>query len=534
MSNQPPHEGSPSKSRHHDKGVASTGPRFRKNTRGNNSSHNTNNQANDETTNTGGNNTGNAGVISVHGSPVPQHQNSHQQYVQQVHQHTRTQSPRAPHVSAPPPRMVHSTSTGSHTHSPNITYAYPPSLIHPHAHVAALHAYSPQPGRSPNIPYSSHSPHPNHSPHPIHPGHSPTISRTGHSPSVAHSHSQPFHVHGHSPSLHSSPRFPQARTPTFAHAHTPPHHVYPSPSPRPRPMSMHAGMGIGMGSMPRTPSMGYGGGGGVGMALNMNVNVGMGMAAYDGPAIRMTPPDMGSASAHTSNPSNPAETGVHDQSAAFNLCRRRVLAPGIEGQSSTFAASVDPELAGIAVRVANPQPVLLPNGFLWEFECLETHPSWEEKRAEWIAERTELHAWHGRIPDVAGSHISQSNRTGKPTAVWVCKSRFPDLSQRSEREVLVIARTAVQGGSVDWAQMVCRRAMPPARTLLPHGESQLKMWILRALSILVLQGVEVVEWSYEFLVTEQQFWWVYRGQSQSGGDPDLSELDRGEPIPDSV
>jgi hypothetical protein len=99
---------------------------------------------------------------------------------------------------------------------------------------------------------------------------------------------------------------------------------------------------------------------------------------------------------------------------------------------------------------------------------------------------------------------------------------------------LVIARTAVQGGSVEWTQMVCRRAMPPARTLLPHGESQLKMWILRALSVLVLQGVEVVEWSYEFLVSEQQFWWIYRGKAQSGGDPDLSELDRGEPIPDSI
>ena len=81
--------------------------------------------------------------------------------------------------------------------------------------------------------------------------------------------------------------------------------------------------------------------------------------------------------------------------------------------------------------------------------------------------------------------------------------------------------------------MVCRRVMPPARTFLPQGEGQLKMWILRALSVLVLQGVEVVEWSYEFLVTEQQFWWVYRGKTQSGGNPDLSELDRGEPIPDS-
>jgi hypothetical protein len=40
----------------------------------------------------------------------------------------------------------------------------------------------------------------------------------------------------------------------------------------------------------------------------------------------------------------------------------------MEGQSSAFAATVDPELVGIAVRVASPQPLLLPNGFLWEFE----------------------------------------------------------------------------------------------------------------------------------------------------------------------
>ncbi|QRV90924.1 hypothetical protein RhiJN_18942 [Ceratobasidium sp. AG-Ba] len=279
-------------------------------------------------------------------------------------------------------------------------------------------------------------------------------------------------------------------------------------------------------------------GGGGSMSLNTHMTTGMGMAAYDGSPMRTSAPEMGSPNASASNANSTGSTGgagtQHDQSAAFNLCRRRVVAPGIEGQSSMFAASIDPELAGIAVRVVNPQPLLLPNGFLWEFECLETYPGWEEKRAEWIAERAELHTWHGRIPDVAGSHISSSNRTGKLSAVWVCKSEFPDLSQRSEREVLVIARSAIQGGSVDWAQMVCRRAMPPARTLLPHGESQLKMWILRALSILLLQGVEVVEWSYEFLVTEQQFWWIYRGQSSSGGVPDLSELDRGEPIPDSI
>jgi hypothetical protein len=105
---------------------------------------------------------------------------------------------------------------------------------------------------------------------------------------------------------------------------------------------------------------------------------------------------------------------------------------------------------------------------------------------------------------------------------------------RSEREVMVIARAATQGRSEEWSRMVCRRAMPPTRTILPQGESQLKMWILRALSTLVLQGVEVMEWSYEFLVSEQQFWWVYRGKSQSGGDPDLSELDRGEPILDAI
>ncbi|KAG9095564.1 hypothetical protein FS749_010219 [Ceratobasidium sp. UAMH 11750] len=574
MSNQPPHKSSPSKSQPRDKGGPQTGPRFRKNTGGNSSkrnlSANTNNPDNDDA---GANNAGNAGVISVHGSPIPQHQNPHQ-HVQQVHQHARTQSPRAPHAPAPPPRMVQSASTSSH--SSNIIYAHSPNLVHPHAHAAVSPAYSPQPGHPPNIPHSSHSPHPNHSPHPVHPGHSPTLSRAGHSP-TPHPHSQ--HFHGHSPSLYASPHFPPARTPTFSHTH----HVYPSPSPRPRPMSMHAGMGMSMRSMPGTSAMGYGMAGGMNMALNIGVNMGMGVVAYDGPVMHMNTPDLGSPGVHASNTNNAVGAGAHhDPSAAFNLCRRRVVGPGIEGQSSTFAASVDPELAGVAVRVANPRPLLLPNGFLWEFEiprgmvpasltdailnvtqtaipllvesrpadacargehtariympqqCLETHPGWEEKRAEWIAERAELHAWHGRIPDVAGSHISLSNRTGKPMALWVCKSRFPDLSQRSEREVLVIARTAVQGGSEDWAQMVCRRAMPPARTLLPHGEAQLKMWILRALSILVLQGVEVVEWSYEFLIPEQQFWWVYRGQSQSGGDPDLSELDRGEPIPDSM
>lgn len=307
-----------------------------------------------------------------------------------------------------------------------------------------------------------------------------------------------------------------------------------------------------------------------------------GITTYEGPAMRVDMPNIGGPSINHTNNTNHA-SAQSDQSAAFNLCRRRVVAPGIEGQSSAFAAAVDPELAGIAVRVASPQPLLLPNGFLWEFEiprgmvpasltnailnvsgtaiplllesqpadacargehtariympqqCLETHPGWEEKRAEWIAERAEQYQWHGRIPDVADSYISTSNRPGgKPAAMWVCKSKFPDLSQRSEKEVMVIARTAVQGGSEEWGQMVCRRAMPPLRTILPQGESQLKMWILKALSTLVLQGVEVVEWSYEFLVSEQQLWWIYRGKSQSGGDPDLSELERGEPIPTTV
>ncbi|KAG9082521.1 hypothetical protein FRC06_004955, partial [Ceratobasidium sp. 370] len=117
--------------------------------------------------------------------------------------------------------------------------------------------------------------------------------------------------------------------------------------------------------------MGYGMGGGMSIALNMNMNMGMGMGmvAYDGPVMHMNVPDLGSPGIHTSNTNNAVGAGVHhDHSATFNLCRRRVVAPGMEGQSSTFAASVDPELAGIAVRLANPQPLLLPNGFLWEFE----------------------------------------------------------------------------------------------------------------------------------------------------------------------
>ncbi|KAG8763868.1 hypothetical protein FRC11_010493 [Ceratobasidium sp. 423] len=275
----------------------------------------------------------------------------------------------------------------------------------------------------------------------------------------------------------------------------------------------------------------------VGMGMHMHV----GVTAYDSPTTRLEVSAMGTQNVnHTTNTNHTPAAAQPDQSTAFNLCRRRVVAPRLDDQPAAYASAVDPELAGIAMRVVSPQPVLLPNGFLWEFEvdppgdgtyiidkwdlerCLETHPGWEEKRAEWVAERAEQYSWRGRIPDVANSYISTpTNRTGKQVTM-------------SESEVMVIARTAVQGGSEEWSQMVCRRAMPPLRTILPQGESQLKMWILRALSTLVLQGVEVVEWSYEFLVSEQQFWWVYRGRGQSGGDPDLSELDRGEPIPDDA
>ncbi|QRV76107.1 hypothetical protein RhiJN_04122 [Ceratobasidium sp. AG-Ba] len=238
-----------------------------------------------------------------------------------------------------------------HTHSPNITYAHSPNLMHPHAHVAALHAYSPQPGQPPNIPHSSHSPHPNHSPHPVHPSHSPLLARAGHSPGMGPSHSP--HFHAHSPSLQASSYFPPTRTPTFMQVH----HIYPSPSPRPRPMSMHSGMG--MGPMPGTPTMTYGIVGGMGgggnMSLNTHMTTGIGMAAYDGSPMRTSAPEMGSPNASASNANSTGSTGgagAHqDQSAAFNLCRRRVVAPGIE-----------------AVRVVNPQPLLLPNGFLWEFE----------------------------------------------------------------------------------------------------------------------------------------------------------------------
>lgn len=142
---------------------------------------------------------------------------------------------------------------------------------------------------------------------------------------------------------------------------------------------------MGMGSVPGTPTAGYAMSGGMGMGLgmnmgmgmNVNINMGMGMGmgmpAHE-PQMHMNVLDMGGPSMNNANNTNHA-TGAApqvDQSAAFNLCRRRVVAPGIEGQSSAFAAMVDPELAGIAVRVANPQPLVLPNGFLWEFEVCST------------------------------------------------------------------------------------------------------------------------------------------------------------------
>ncbi|CAE6524417.1 unnamed protein product [Rhizoctonia solani] len=584
MSNQappPPNDGSPSKNRHRDKSGANTGPRFRKNTGGNAGPNNS---------------TTNNGVPSANpstGSPVPSHQ-----HLQYQHQAQRTQSPRVNHASIPPPRMSHS---GSGHGSPA------PTFVHPHA----LHTHSPHPSHAATLGHpgqpsnashigvvQTHSPHPHSSnlayshSQPLHPSnvthaHSPNISQSQ-SPNIAHSHSPNFLAHGHSPSLHTSTHYPpNPRTPTYSQ-HTHPHHVYPSPSPRPRPMSMHSGTGMGMGlgavaigSMPGTPTtIGYGMGTPAGMGMHMHV----GASAYDSPITRLEVPAMGTQSVnHTTNTNHTPAATQPDQSTAFNLCRRRVVAPTLDGQPAAYASAVDPELAGIAMRVVSPQPVLLPNGFLWEFEiprgmvptsltsgilnvsgtaiplllesqpadacargehtariympqqCLETHSGWEEKRAEWIAERTEQYPWRGRIPDVANSYISTpTNRAGKQVTMWVCRSKFPDLSQRSENEVMVIARTAVQGGSEEWSQMACRRAMPPLRTILPQGESQLKMWILRALSTLVLQGVEVVEWSYEFLVSEQQFWWVYRGKGQSGGDPDLSELDRGEPISDDA
>ena len=141
---------------------------------------------------------------------------------------------------------------------------------------------------------------------------------------------------------------------------------------------------MGMGSMPGTPTGGYAMAGGMGMGLGMNMGMGvnmnahmgmnMGMGAHDGAPTHMNFPDMGGSSVNNTNNTNYAAgaTTQVDQSAAFNLCRRRVIAPGIEGQSSAFAATVDPELAGIAVRVANPQPLVLPNGFLWEFEVCST------------------------------------------------------------------------------------------------------------------------------------------------------------------
>lgn len=131
---------------------------------------------------------------------------------------------------------------------------------------------------------------------------------------------------------------------------------------------------MGMGSMPGTPTGGYAMAGGMGIGLGMNMGMGMsthtGMGPHDGGPMHMNVPDMGGSSANNTNNTDHATraTMQADQSAAFNLCRRRVVAPGIEGQSSAFAVMVDPDLAGIAVRVANPQPLVLPNGFLWEFE----------------------------------------------------------------------------------------------------------------------------------------------------------------------
>ncbi|KEP54276.1 hypothetical protein V565_019920 [Rhizoctonia solani 123E] len=579
MSNQPPNDGSPSRNRHRDKSGTSTGPRFRKNTGGNTGPNNS------TTSN------GTAAASPSTGSPVPSHQHIHYQQTQ------RTQSPRVSHASIPPPRMA----------QPGSVHGSPaPTFVHPHA----LHTHSPHPihaamlghrGQQSNVSHmgviQTHSPLP-HPPNLVHShsqpishpsnmthAHSPNIPHIQ-SPNIAQSHSPNFHAHGHSPSLHASTHYPpHPGTPTYSQ-HSHPQYMYPSPSPRPRPMSMHAGVGMGMGvgavamgSLPGTPTIAYGMGAPVGMGMQMHT----GVNAYESPTMHLEVSNMGAQSVnHPTNTNHTPASSQPDQSTAFNLCRRRVVAPTLDGQPAAYASAVDPELAGIAMRVVSPQPVLLPNGFLWEFEiprgmvptsltsgilnvsgtaiplllesqpadacargehtariympqqCLETHTGWEEKRAEWIAERTEQYPWRGRIPDVANSYISTPNRTGKPVTMWVCKSRFPDLSQRSENEVMVIARTVVQGGSEEWAQMACRRAMPPLRTILPQGESQLKMWILRALSTLVLQGVEVVEWSYEFLVSEQQFWWVYRGRGQSGGDPDLFGLDRGEPIPDDA
>lgn len=356
MSNQqqPPNEGSPSKNRHRDKGGANTGPRFRKNAAGNPGSS--------------GNSTNNGVAAANANAESPSPSNQHLQ-----HQGQRTQSPRVAHASAPPPRMIQSAS--AHGSSA-------PSLMHPHA----LHTHSPHPSHAQALhlshspilshmtvgqPHSPHTHHANVHPHSQNTSHSSNVPH-GHSPNVtpphiANSHSSPFHAHGHSPSLHTPVHYPPpARTPTYPHAHSLPQHVYPSPSPRPRPMSMHAGMGMGvvaMGSVPGTPTMGYG----IGAPLGMGMHMHLGVSGYDGSTGRIDIPNVGAPSvSHTNNMSH-APTQP-EQSASFNLCRRRVVAPGIEGQSSAFAATVDPELAGIAVRVASPQPLLLQNGFLWEFE----------------------------------------------------------------------------------------------------------------------------------------------------------------------
>ena len=120
-----------------------------------------------------------------------------------------------------------------------------------------------------------------------------------------------------------------------------------------------------MGSMPGTPTMPYGMGGPIGMGMQMHA----GVTAYEDPTMRLEVPNMGAQSVnHTTNTNHTPASSQPDQSTAFNLCRRRVVAPTLDGQPAAYASAVDPELAGIAMRVVSPQPVLLPNGFLWEFE----------------------------------------------------------------------------------------------------------------------------------------------------------------------
>jgi hypothetical protein len=122
---------------------------------------------------------------------------------------------------------------------------------------------------------------------------------------------------------------------------------------------------VAMGSIPSTPTIGYGMGIPVGMGMHMHV----GAAPYDNPALRLEVPSIGTQSvSHIADAVSTPLSAQPDQSTAFNLCRRRVVAPTLDGQPAAYASAVDPELAGIAMRVVSPQPVLLPNGFLWEFE----------------------------------------------------------------------------------------------------------------------------------------------------------------------